>query len=224
MLKTLEKHIKQFLTASLLLTASILPGLAQEGKRPVMTTASERQPVKEPFLALKTNLLFDAAMIPNVEIELPLGRRWSLNGEYMFPWWLLKDDKYCLQVLSGGLEGRYWLGNRAKRSVLTGHFLGFYAGGGKYDLQWERNGYQGEFFIASGLSYGYTHRIARNLRMEYTVGIGLLRTGYRHYHARDKYQMLLWQNDGNYTWVGPTKIKISLVWTLNRRIKKGGSR
>lgn len=60
--------------------------------------------------------------------------------------------------------------------------------------------------------------------MEYTVGIGLLRTGYRHYHARDKYQVLLWQNDGNYTWVGPTKIKISLVWTLNRRIKKGGSR
>lgn len=224
MLKTLEKHIRQFLAVSLLLAAPYPFCFAQESKEPVAVAVIAQQPAKIPILALKTNLLFDAAMIPNMEVEVPLGRRWSVNGEYMFPWWLLKDDKYCLQILAGGLEGRYWLGNRKKRPVLTGHFLGFYAGGGKYDLQWERDGYQGEFFIASGLSYGYAHRIARNLRLEYSVGIGLLRTGYRHYHARDNYQVLLWQNDGNYTWLGPTKIKISLVWTLNRRIKKGGSR
>ena len=84
-------------------------------------------------------------MMPNVEIEVPIGKRWSVNGEYMFPWWLLDGDKYSLQILTGGLEGRYWLGsrkNRMNREVLTGHFLGLYAGGGKYDLQWKENGYQ----------------------------------------------------------------------------------
>lgn len=51
-------------------------------------------------------------MMPNVEIEVPIGKRWSVNGEYMFPWWLLDGDKYSLQILTGGLEGRYWLGSR----------------------------------------------------------------------------------------------------------------
>ena len=182
---------------------------------------------KRPFIALKTNLLFDLALMPNVEVEVPFGNRWSLNGELMFPWWLFDGDKYCLQILSGGLEGRYWLGsrqNRENRKVLTGHFLGLYAGGGKYDLQWDRNGYQGEFFIAAGISYGYSTPIARNLNLEFSLGIGLLRTGYEHYHARDNYRTLLWQNNGRYTWVGPTKAKISLVWMLNRKMKKGGEK
>ena len=169
------------------------------------------------MLALKTNLLFDAALMPNVEVEVPLGKRWSLDGELMFPWWKLKGDKYCLQILMGGLEGRYWLGQRERYDVLTGHFLGLYAGGGKYDLQWKRDGYQGEFFIAAGISYGYAHRIARNLRLEYNIGVGLLRTDYRYYHARDNYQTLLWQENGRYTWLGPTKLKISLVWLLSRK-------
>ena len=167
--------------------------------------------------------------MPNVEIEVPIGNRWSVNGEYMFPWWLLDGDKYSLQILTGGLEGRYWLGsreNRTNREALTGHFLGLYAGGGKYDLQWKENGYQGEFFIAAGISYGYARRIARNLHLEFNIGVGMLRTDYRHYHARDNYKTLMWQENGKYTWFGPTKVKISLVWLLNRKVKtaKGGER
>ena len=200
----------------------------QSGK----TMYPQRNPVaascrRRPLLALKTNLLFDAALMPNVEIEVPVGKRWSVNGEYAFPWWQFDRGKYCMQVLMGGLEGRYWLGSRKSREdreVLTGHFLGLYAGGGKYDLQWGEKGYQGEFFIAAGVSYGWATRIARHLHLEFNIGIGLLRTDYRHYHARDNYQTLLWQENGKYTWLGPTKAKISLVWLLNRRVKKGGSR
>ena len=180
-------------------------------------------PGRVPLLALKTNLLFDAALMPNIEVEVPFGKRWSLNGSLMFPWWLMGGDKYCLEILMGELEGRYWLGSREARNsreILTGHFLGLYAGGGKYDLQWKENGYQGEFFIAAGISYGWATRIARNLHLEFSLGIGLLRTDYRHYHARDNYQTLLWQENGNYTWFGPTKAKISLVWLLNRKTSK----
>lgn len=175
--------------------------------------------------ALKTNLLYDAALIPNVELEFPIGKRWSVNGEYMFPWWLLKNDRYCLQIISGGLEGRYWLKNPKNRDwqeVLTGHFLGLYVGGGEYDLQWKDKGYQGEFYIAAGISYGWATRIARHLNLEFNLGIGLLRTDYRHYYAQDNYQTLLWKENGNYTWFGPTKAKISLVWLLGFKPKKGG--
>lgn len=184
---------------------------------------------RRPLFAVKTNLLYDAALMPNVEIEVPIGKRWSVNGEYMFPWWLLKENKYSLEILAGGLEARYWLGRRKSnrcsngREVLAGHFFGLYAGGGMYDLQWERSGYQGEFFISAGISYGYSVCMARHLRLEFNLGIGLLRTDYRHYRAQDNYQTLLWQEDGNYTWLGPTKVKISLVWLLTRKAKKGGN-
>lgn len=175
---------------------------------------------RRPLFAVKTNLLFDAALMPNIELEVPIGKRWSLNGEYMFPWWLINDDRYCLQILMGGLEVRYRPGKRSGRDVLTGHFIGLYAGGGKYDLQWDKNGYQGEFFIAAGVSYGYAHSIARNLRLEYNIGIGMLRTDYRHYHSRDNHRTLLWQENGEYTWLGPTKLKISLVWLITGKNKK----
>lgn len=177
-------------------------------------------PARRTLFALKTNLLFDAALMPNIELEIPLGRRWSLNTEYIFPWWLIDGDKYCLQVLSGGAEVRYWTGNRLHRAALTGHFLGLYAGGGKYDLQWKENGYQGEFFIAAGIGYGYARRIARNLSLEFNIGIGLLRTNYRHYRTERDYEVLRWMENGNYTWFGPTKAKISLVWLLNGNQKK----
>jgi hypothetical protein len=193
------------------------------GNTPTKGSANAIAPGKSrrhPLFAVKTNLLFDAALMPNIELEVPIGKRWSLNGEYMFPWWLINDDRYCLQVLMGGLEVRYWPGRRSGRNVLTGHFLGLYAGGGKYDLQWDKNGYQGEFFIAAGVSYGYAHSIARNLRLEYNIGIGMLRTDYRHYHSRDNHRTLLWQENGEYTWLGPTKLKISLVWLITGKNKK----
>ena len=193
------------------------------GNAPTTGSANAIAPGKSrrrPLFAVKTNLLFDAALMPNIELEVPIGKRWSLNGEYMVPWWLINDDRYCLQILMGGLEVRYRPGKRSGRDVLTGHFIGLYAGGGKYDLQWDKNGYQGEFFIAAGVSYGYAHSIARNLRLEYNIGIGMLRTDYRHYHSRDNHRTLLWQENGEYTWLGPTKLKISLVWLITGKNKK----
>lgn len=179
-----------------------------------------------PLLAVKTNLIFDLALAPNIEFELPLGRnnRWSLNAEWVFPWWLIDNDKYCFQILYGGVEGRYWLGHRVGKRPLTGHFFGLYAGAGKYDLQWDRDGYQGEFYIASGISYGYSMPVARRLNLEFSLGVGLLRTNYKYYHAVNDYRTLLWQNDGTYTWFGPTKLKVSLVWMLGGKWGKGGAR
>ncbi|MFR9543931.1 MAG: DUF3575 domain-containing protein, partial [Rikenellaceae bacterium] len=128
---------------------------------------------KSSLFALKTNLLYDAATIINVEAEIPIGDRWSVAGEWIFPWWTTSDNAYALQMLSGQLEGKYWFGNRTNKPQLTGWFAGLYAGGGLYDLQWDSNGYQGEFYIAAGISAGYAHTINKSgsLRMEYSVGV-----------------------------------------------------
>ena len=187
---------------------------------PMQLAAGAKTDGRAPLFALKTNLLFDAALMPNVEIEIPLGGRWSLNGEYLFPWWTAGHNKYCLKILMGSLETRIWLGNR-HREVLTGHFLGLYAATGKYDLQWKENGYQSQSpIVAAGLSYGWAARIARHLHLELSMGVGLMHTRYRHYRMHNNYRTLLWQENGNYTWLGPAKAKVSLVWLLTRRKHK----
>lgn len=169
-------------------------------------------------LALKNNLLYDLALAPNVEIELSLGRRWSLNAEFKCPWWSNTRKGFCYQLLSGGLEARYRPGSRKHREPLTGHFFGLYAEGGDYDFQTTTTrGYQGDYYAAAGISYGYTRRIARNLALEFSLGVGYLITEYRKYttYKGD----LIWQSSGRYHFLGPTKAKISLVWLL-----KGGGR
>lgn len=177
---------------------------------------------RRPLFALKTNLLYDAMTALNIEIEVPIGQHWSVAGECIFPWWLSERKQHCLQSLSGYLEGRYWFGERTERRQLTGWFAGAYAGGGCYDVEWRDKGYQGEFIIPIALSGGYVHSIGRNLSMEYSLGLGYMRTSYREYapeECSDGVQRLIRQRSDTFNWIGPTRIKISLVWMINNRKK-----
>lgn len=179
-----------------------------------------------PLFALKTNLLFDALSLVNLEVEVPIGKRWSVAGEAILPWWTWDNGKADskrnrIQLFNANLEGRYWFGKRADRPMMTGWFAGMYVGGGLYDLEYKAKGYQGEFFIMGGLSGGYAHTINRkgNLRMEYALGIGYLRTDYRYYEshfAPTNVWHPLHNKAGRYSWFGPTKVKVSFVWLLNR--------
>ncbi len=187
--------------------------------------SQQKDTVARPILALKTNLLFDVVTVLNAELEVPIKNNWSIAAEGLFPWWVTKDNGNALQINAGFLEGRYWFGSKEKRAkipVLTGWFAGVYAGGGLYDLQLKNNGYQGEFFLAAGVSGGWAHTINKSgsLRMEYSVGVGYLKTNYRYYEGREDNRYLVWQSDGRYSWLGPTKAKVSLVWLISN--KKGG--
>lgn len=184
----------------------------------------------KPLFALKTNLLLDAVTALNVEIEVPIKKRWSIAGEYIFPWWRRDRDRESikpsrLQVLYGTLEGRYWFGNREVRPVLNGWFLGVYGGGGIYDVEWKGKGYQGNYIAGGGISAGYSHKIGRNLSLEYSLGVGYMRTHYKHYNSlygADCKWHAIEENSGYYNWIGPTRAKISLVWLLHYKTKKGG--
>jgi hypothetical protein len=174
-------------------------------------------------MAIKTNALFDAASVVNVEFEVPVNGRWSVAGEYIFPWWLGEKKQNCLQLISGNLEARYWFGNssgsRINYRVMTGWFAGLYAGGGYYDLEWHKNGRQGEFYTA-GLTGGYAFAPGKNkdFRIELSLGAGFVRSGYRAYDPMLDYNgewHLMRANSGTYTWFGPTRAKVSLVWMLN---------
>ena len=180
---------------------------------------------RKPVFAVKTNLLYDVTTAINLGLELPIGERLSLIGEFVMPWWLLENKQYALQVVNANLETRVWYGDRSDRPHLTGWFTGIYAGGGYFDVEWGDKGYQGEFFVSTGIKVGYAHTIGKkgNLRMEYSIGGGYFSTSYSEYApllGLDDEWHLLRQRSGNYTWIGPTRLNVSLVWLLHRNSYK----
>ena len=178
------------------------------------------------MLAVKTNLLYDAVTALNVEVEVPIGNHFSVMVEDVFPWWE-KDNKYCLHLLELGAEGRYWFNdNKYYSQKLKGHFVGAYIMSGKYDFQWDRDlCYQGEFWSA-GLTYGYSKQISKLFNLELSASVGYLSTAYRHYYPSDDYEMLIRDKykAGRTGYLGPTKLKISLVMPLHFICKKKGGK
>ena len=75
------------------------------------------------FMAVKTNLLYDAALVPNVGLEFYLGKGWSVCGDWMYAWWS-KDAKHRYwRVYGGELEVRKYFGRKAAEKPLQGHHL-----------------------------------------------------------------------------------------------------
>ena len=171
-------------------------------------------------IALKTNALYDVVTALNAEVEVPIGRKFSLMVEDVFPWWNWGPNgkKYCFQLWSMGVEPRWWFARDDRKDYLTGHFAGLYGMSGKYDLQWDtKMCYQGEFWSA-GLTYGYALPVTRWMNMEFSVSAGFLRTDYRHYQPDKGYEHLFRDkyNVGTVSWFGPTKLKVSLVIPIGK--------
>lgn len=189
----------------------------------------QQEEERKPVIALRSNLLFDAASVVNLGAELPIGRRWSIAADAYFPWWHCRQRDLTLDALAGTLDVKCWLGNRRKHDALTGWSTGLYAGAGYYDVQlFNKNGVQGEMFIMGGASLGYAHRIAKHLRLEYSVGVGYLVSDYRKYNAVTtsegqyiKVRQYPWE-DRRFSGIFPTRLGISLVWLIDK--KKGGGR
>lgn len=195
--------------------------------------AQKVRPLRDYLVAAKTNLLFDAVGAVNIGAELPINNRWSLDLNWTFPWYVDREWDWCYELLWGDVEMRYWLFERTRENRLLGHFVGLYAGGGLYDFQLRStDGYQGEFFIAAGVSYGYAMELSNRWRLEFELGLGYLQSDYRHYfHVTDASGEELLIRDklsGRISYWGPTKAKVSLVipieWSVNhnrtKRVKR----
>lgn len=177
-----------------------------------------------PILAVSTNLLYDLAITPNIAVEVPLGKHWSLLADYTFPWWVNRANDMAWQMLKFDLDARYWLGRKNSddpMDVLRGHFLGLDLGLGYYDLEPRHKGWQGEF-VTAGLEYGYGWKIGEKWRLDAFAAVGLFLTYYRYYEGNSDDSKLLWQYSGRYTWFGPVKLGASIKYIFTT--KKPGRR
>lgn len=194
-------------------------------QNPAQVPVQTEEPVSEPILseplhrlAIKTNLLYDAVLMPSLEVEYRIDNRWSINLEGEVAWWSNKTDHKYYQIATISPEGRYWF---KARKPWHGHYVGAFVGGGWYDLENGDRGYRGELWMA-GLSYGYMFPIGRCLSLETGIGVGFLHTKYKEYLPVDGHYV--YQQTSRTNWLGPVKLKFALVWRLWDINRKGGAR
>ena len=167
---------------------------------------------QKPLFALSTNTLLDLAITPNFAIEVPMGHSWSALVDYTFPWWLTRANDRAWQIIKLDLGARYWLSRHDESDpwdILTGHFVGIDLGAGYYDIEPHHKGYQGEFQMAS-VEYGYAWRLGKYWRLQAYAGLGWMATHYRYYEANKNDSRLIYKYPGRYTWMGPTKLGVSI--------------
>lgn len=159
-------------------------------------------------IAIKSNLLYDAALMPNLEVEWRVNDKWSVALEGGVAWWGKYSNNKSYRLAMVSPEVKRWF---RTRGPWHGLYMGLFIGGGLYDFQNGSPGYRGEG-VMSGLSVGYMWPLNRCLSLEAAFGAGYLFTRYKEYHPSDGHHVYQRTRDINY--FGPLKVKLSIVWRL----------
>ena len=179
------------------------------------TTGSLKWPNLSSRLALKTNILYDVFLLPNIAVEWSFAKDLSVSADWMYAW-CSKDSKHRYwRAYGGNLQFNYWLGH--KKRQFTGHHIGVYGGMITYDVEFGAKGYQGaKWNYMAGVAYGYSIPAGKRININFELGIGYLGGDYYEYDYNDSAERYFWQQTKKRKWVGPTKAEISLVWLLGK--------
>lgn len=201
---------------------------------PVVYYPSPHKPRKPLYLAVKTNMLYDALLVPNLGIEAYLGKDWSIAANWMYAWWKSDSRHWYWRTYGGDIAIRKWFGKAAKEKPLTGHHLGLYGQIFTYDFETGGKGYMGgkpsgtlwdKMNYSTGMEYGYSLPVAYRLNIDFTIAVGYWGGTYYEYQPVDN--CYVWQATKERHWFGPTKAEVSLVWLIghkNFNKGKGGKR
>ena len=173
-------------------------------------------------MAVKTNMLYDLAMTPNIGIEFHLGKGWSIGANWAYAWWKNDNKAFYWRVYGGEIDVRKYFGKQAKERPLSGHHIGIYGQGLTYDFDLGKTGIISEFSYGAGVEYGYSLPVTKSLNIDFGVGFGYLGGEYKVYDPMDG--CYVWKETRQRHWFGPTRAEISLVWLIgSKTTRKGGA-
>lgn len=172
------------------------------------------------FVAVSTNLLYDAAAIPNLGIEISLDGLWSLTADWNFAWWSNTGKNRSWQTYGGYLGARRYFGRLAETRRFSGHYAGLYVDALTYDFELGGTGYQAaRLGFGGGLEYGFSLPLNEFLNLDFSLGLGYQDGEYKTYEPRDGH--FVWTGTYKRMWVGPTKAQVGLKWILGKQKKEG---
>lgn len=168
-------------------------------------------------VALKTNVLYDAALSPQIALEVGTAPKWSLElGGQLNAW---KVDGHLWKHWMVQPEARYWFCNR-----FAGHFVGVHALGGQYNVghfnlpvkflgtdfrEFKDYRWQG-WMAGAGVAYGYAWILDRHWNLEAELGLGWIYTRHDTYRCAKCGKKVNTNVPHNY--FGPTKAAINISY------------
>lgn len=168
--------------------------------------------------ALKTNILSDAFLNPNLGVEVGLSPKWTLEVAGQCNFWSLSRNRRW-KHWSVQPEARYWFCDR-----FAGHFIGIHVHGGQYNVgginvnanflgtdyrKIKDTRYQG-WFVGAGIAYGYAFILGRNWNLEPEIGLGYSYTMYDRFRCAGCGKRI--ETGVPHHYLGFTKLAINLVY------------
>lgn len=158
------------------------------------------------YIALKTNLPFDAVGIQNLSLEVQVHKHITVDFPVM---WSIGDieREHGLKAIAFQPEGRWWL----KSAGEGGHFFGIHAHAAWFNLKWGDTRYQTgkRPLLGAGVGYGYRLPMGTHWAAEFNLGFGYANMKYDTYYNIENGARLT--NETKDYW-GITRAGISLAY------------
>lgn len=189
-------------------SSSAATSASTSGTRPA--ARKESNGLKNRFMAVKTNLAYDAFAVLNAGFEFQVSERFSVELPVIWSLWDWKQDM-GLRVVAVQPEARYWFG-----TVGRGSAVGVNLGLASYNFRHDDIRYQnvsGRPLVSAALSYTFVLPIDKHWNAEFSLAVGYANMRYNRYFNIDN-GALINTRDRNY--FGPTKVGISLSYRLGK--------
>ena len=170
-------------------------------------------------VALKSNLLYDALLTPDLGLETMMAPQWTVELTGNVNLWSVNDHKWKQWSLQP--EARYWF-----CQAFSGHFIGAHILGGQYNFgnlpfdlrflgtdfgilkDYRLQGWMG----GTGIAYGYSWILDKHWNFEAEFGIGWIHTKYDRYPCAVCGTKM--QSGISHNYFGPTKVALNLVYVF----------
>lgn len=174
-------------------------------------------PLSAQKVALKNNLIYDAALTPNLALEFGLGQKTTLDLTGGYNWFDLdKDDNKKFKHWLVQPEIRFWACER-----FNGFFWGIHAHGGEFNIANTKmpfgltkfakdHRYEG-YYVGGGISIGSQWILSKRWNLETSIGAGYT------YFSYDKYGPMKCDplvKSGHKNYFGITKATVSFLYFL----------
>ncbi len=195
-------------------TVAVIPA---DAAQPVPESLPVAAVQHKPPAAFRTNLLLDVMGVPNLGVEVPVGGRFSVAGDFAYAYAHIRKN-YAMQTIQGTLEGRYWF--KPRRNLLTGWNLGVYGTYcSRFDVRWG-GGVQGDGYWSAGLTGGYSIPLSNSFNLDLSIAGGYFHSPEIRQYGKARNGHLRWEKTMyNVSRIALTQVRIDLVWLMNKKVK-----
>lgn len=173
-------------------------------------------------VAIKTNLLHDATLTPNLGFEFGLAPKWTLDISADVNMWPINyhDKERYWERWMVQPEIRYWFCNK-----FQGHFIALHAIGGQFNVgnigflpnflnnrfkQLKDERWRG-WGVGAGFGYGYAWTLGKHWNLEAEIAVGWMYSRYDRISGKGDTKVYL-QKDKVHNYVGPTKLALNIEY------------